>query len=194
MTDVNLTEIVTIIDRSGSMASLVDETISGFNMLVEEQAKLDAGKALLTLVQFNDSVRTTFDCVDVKEKPLLSKENYVPGGYTSLYDAIGLTIENVGKRLSETAEENRPSKILVFIMTDGAENTSKKFSQKQIKEMIEHQTEKYGWEFSYIGNGTFLNHQQQAQSIGFAAQSIDVKGTLEAYHSVTRAVSVRRTQ
>ena len=107
MTDPNVTEIVAILDRSGSMGTLIAETIGGFNNFVEEQKKTD-GKAILTLVQFDDQYQIDYEGVDVNDVKPLDEKTYVPRGMTALLDAVGKTIVSVGERLSHTEEEKRP--------------------------------------------------------------------------------------
>lgn len=146
----NLTEIVAIIDASGSMGPFVYDTIGGFNTFLETQKSLD-GEANITIVSF-DSVNphnVLYDGVDVKVCEGLTAKNYIVGAMTPLYDAIGHTIISVGNRLSSLPEEERPSKVLFLISTDGEENSSRDFNQIKIKEMIEHQKSKYNWEFVF---------------------------------------------
>jgi len=150
MTDKNLTEIVIIIDRSGSMHHLQEETITGFNVFLDEQQKLE-GKALLTLVQFDDQYELIHDAVNVQDVPLLNEETYRPRGYTALLDAIGKTVSTVGDRLKGTPEGKRPSKVIFLIITDGYENDSKEFGRSAIKKMISHQEDKYSWKFTFMG-------------------------------------------
>jgi len=133
----NLTEMVFILDRSGSMSNLTKDTIGGFNTMIENQKKED-GDAVLTTVLFDDMYELLHDGVNIQDVKELTNKEYYARGMTALLDAIGKTINTVGERLSKTKEENRPSKIIFVITTDGQENSSKEFTQKQIKEMIEH--------------------------------------------------------
>ena len=133
----NLTEIVFILDRSGSMSRLVEDTIGGFNSFIETQKK-EVGEAVLTTILFDDQYEILHNGVDIKNvKPMTTKE-YSARGMTALLDAIGKTINNVGDRLNKTDDKDKPSKVIFVITTDGQENSSKEFTQKQIKEMIEH--------------------------------------------------------
>lgn len=116
-----LTEIVVILDRSGSMESIRDDAIGGFNAFMESQ-KAVAGEATSTLVQFNTTLETVHENVPLQDMPLLDSKTYVPGGGTALLDAVGLTVDRVGKRLAVTPEDKRPEKVMVAILTDGEEN------------------------------------------------------------------------
>lgn len=162
----DLTEIIFIIDRSGSMDRLTQDTIGGFNSFIENQKK-EAGEAKLTTVLFDDNYEVLHDGVDLKEvKPLTDKEYYARGT-TALLDAVGKTITEVGNRLSNTPEEERPEKVMVIITTDGAENASKEYTKSKVKEMIEEQTNKYSWVFMFLGAN--IDAVSEAQSIGISA-------------------------
>jgi len=146
--DQNLTEIVFILDRSGSMGGLENDTIGGFNGFVKKQVK--AGQTSLTTVLFDDKYEILHNGVDAGNVTLTDRE-YFTRGSTALLDAVGKTINDVGKRLYETAEESRPGKVIFVITTDGLENASREFSYDEVKRMITHQTEKYDWEFVFMG-------------------------------------------
>ena len=145
----NLIEIVAILDRSGSMSSLIGDTIGGYNTLINEQKKED-GEANVTLALFDDKYDLIYDNVNINDVVELTESVYVPRGMTAMYDAIGRTIDSVGKRLSETDESERPSKVVVTIITDGYENSSSDYTKSQIKEMIELQESEYNWEFMFL--------------------------------------------
>lgn len=142
-------EIVFVLDRSGSMSSMAKEAIGGFNAFIEEQKKLP-GDAKLTLVLFDHEYQLVYGGKDIKSVEPLCDHTYVPRGTTALLDACGRTIDDVGKRLSEMIEEDRPGKVLVAILTDGLENASSDFTKAKISEMISHQREKYSWEFVFL--------------------------------------------
>lgn len=146
----NLTEIVAILDASGSMQGFASDTIGGFNAFLEQQKTLP-GEANITVTTFesNNPNKTIYDGVNIKECQGLDSTNYVIGGTTPLYDAIGHTIDVVGKRLALTPEDERPSKVLFLISTDGMENSSTDYTQEKIKNMIEHQQKNYNWEFVF---------------------------------------------
>jgi uncharacterized protein YegL len=183
----NLTEIVTILDSSGSMAALADETISGYNLFIEEQKKLP-GDARLTTVLFNSGYTRLLDRVDIhKAKPLTSAE-YQIGGMTALLDAIGRTVDDIGKKLDKTPEEERPSRVIVMILTDGEENSSKKFNAAQIKEKIDTQKNVYSWEFIFLAKD--LQTVELATSIGIN-NSVQYHASVVGTQNVFRGLSVQ---
>ncbi|MEI6422407.1 MAG: vWA domain-containing protein [Lentisphaerota bacterium] len=142
-------EIAVVIDESGSMKNLANDTIGGFNTFLEDQ-KACPGTARLTVVKFNTGYDKLYDGVELQSAKPLTAENYRPGGMTALYDAIGQAINAVGTRLANEPEDQRPGKVIVAILTDGEENSSKEFTQEKIAEMIKHQTEKYNWNFMFL--------------------------------------------
>jgi uncharacterized protein YegL len=150
MTKPNLTEIIIVLDRSGSMDGIVDDTIGGINTLITEQAK-NPGEVKLTLIQFDNQYEVFVAGRPIKDVPLLNKATYVPRGSTALLDAIGRTINDVGARLSTTKEEERPSLVLFVIQTDGQENASREYTHEKIKQMIAHQKDTYKWQFLFLG-------------------------------------------
>lgn len=151
MTKENLTSINVIIDQSGSMGHLTKDTIGGFNKFLAEQKDVP-GEALFTLCLFATDYRLVHDCVKIGDVPELNERTYRPGGGTALLDALGTTIDEVGKKLATLADDERPSKVIFLIITDGEENMSKVYhEQNRIKDMVTHQREKYNWEFVFMG-------------------------------------------
>lgn len=145
------THIAVLLDRSGSMGAVKDETISGFNYFLKEQ-KAAGDNASFTLVQFDsESTDVVHEARPVRDVPDLNQDTYQPRGSTPLLDALGGTINSTGKTLAGIPEANRPDKVVFVIITDGEENASHKFTKTQVKEMIDHQTEKYKWQFVYLG-------------------------------------------
>ena len=145
------THIAVLLDRSGSMESIKAETISGFNFFLNEQKKSGAN-ASLTLVQFDtQETEIVHEAKPVQSVPELNADTYQPRGGTPLLDALGETISSTGRTLAVVPEANRPDKVVFVIITDGQENSSHKFSKTQIKEMLEHQTNVYKWQFIYLG-------------------------------------------
>ena len=191
----NLTEIVFILDESGSMSRLTDDTIGGYNSFVKEQ-KNQSGEAYLTTVLFDDRYIVLHDHINIHEVPELTWQEYKPLGLTALMDAIGRTINNVDERLANTPEEERPSHVIFVITTDGYENASQEYTKEKVKEMIEHQQTKYSWEFMFLGAG--IDAYEEAASIGLnnvhtmsVASSAD--GINNMYASVTYATNAIRS-
>lgn len=145
----NFTRIAIILDRSGSMRTLVNATVSGFNEYVGK-LKSQPGEVKLKLIRFDDQYEEVFD-KPLSEVPLLTADDMVPRGMTALLDAQGKTIVNIGRELEGMTEEDRPAKVIVMTMTDGEENQSREYDTAQIASMIKAQQEKYGWEFLYFG-------------------------------------------
>jgi len=149
-----LTEIVCILDRSGSMGSLQEETITKFNAFVEEQKDVP-GDALVTVVLFDDQYDVLHASLPLPELPKLTSKDYFARGWTALNDALGKTIAEVGGRLDGMAEEDRPEKVIFMIITDGLENKSQEFpgedGRLKVKAMVDHQREKFSWEFMFLG-------------------------------------------
>lgn len=146
----NLTQLVFILDRSGSMAGLESDTIGGFNAMLEKQKKED-GECIITTVLFDHEVELLHDRIDIRAVRPMSEKEYMVRGSTALLDAIGKTIHKIGNAEKNTAEEYRAEKVMVVIITDGEENSSRFYSLKEVKHMIERQKERYGWEFIFLG-------------------------------------------
>lgn len=188
------TELVCIIDMSGSMEDLTTDTIGGYNSLIAKQREVP-GEAFVTTVLFNDRYYMISDHVEISKAEPLTAYQYRPIGMTALLDAVGKTIDSVGQRLNITPEDERPDKVIFAITTDGYENSSKDYCRYRIKEMIQHQQEKYSWEFLFIGAG--IDAYDEAGSLGIdsthtAYVTTDSLGTATAYNSVSNAfTSVR---
>lgn len=145
-----LTELVFILDKSGSMADLKKDTIGGFNSMLAKQRKVE-GECFVTTVLFDNYYELLHDRIDIRAiEPITEKEYYV-GGSTALLDAIGKTINKIGKTQLVTKEEYRAEKVLFVIITDGEENSSREFSSSDIKKLITNQKKEYNWEFIFLG-------------------------------------------
>lgn len=184
------TEVVFVMDRSGSMSSIQSDAIGGFNSVIKSQRE-DEGTSSISLVLFDDQYEVVYENVDINEVKELDNKTFVPRGMTALLDAIGKTINSVGDRLSKTEEDNRPEKVMLCIITDGQENQSREFTNEKIKEMIEHQRTKYNWEFSFLAanqdafkTGGNLGISS-AYTASFAANSV---GTRTAYATMDSMV------
>jgi uncharacterized protein YegL len=146
----NLTEIICVVDKSGSMSPRTADVIGGFNQFLEDQKKV-AGEALITLTLFDTSYTVVHNGKALGTVPPLNNNTYIAGGMTALLDAIGKTIDEVGARLHKTPESDRPEKVIFLIITDGEENSSKEYRLEQIKEKIKIQQESFKWAFVYLG-------------------------------------------
>ena len=190
----NLTEMVFILDRSGSMSHLEADTIGGYNSLLEKQ-KREQGEAVVTTVLFDDKYELIHDHADIKKVNPLTDREYFARGSTALLDAIGKTINHVGHRHKYAPDSEVPSKTMVVIITDGFENASREFSQPQIKSMIEHQKERYGWEFLFLGAN--IDAVNTARNYGIAPDravkyEADSIGTMTNFEAVSKTVSCVR--
>ena len=191
----NLTEIVFILDRSGSMAGLEDDTIGGFNAMIEKQ-KREPGEAYVSTVLFDNERDVIHDRVDIQKiQPMTRKEYYVRG-CTALLDAVGKAIHHIGNVHKYAREEDRPEKTIFVITTDGMENASLEYSYDRLKAMIERQKEKYGWEFIFLGAN--IDAAKEAARFGIDADCAanyhaDTLGTAVIYEAVNQAVCRTRS-
>ena len=146
----NLTELVMILDRSGSMGGLESDTIGGYNSMLQKQ-KEAAGEVLVSTVLFDDQSEVLYDRVPLDRMPRMTEKEYYVRGCTALLDAVGRAIHHIGNVHKYAREEDRPEKTIFVITTDGMENASHEYSYEQVKMMVESQKEKYGWEFLFLG-------------------------------------------
>ena len=186
----NLTEVVFLLDRSGSMAGLESDTVGGFNGFVKRQCEME-GETLLTTVLFDDEYEVLWEGIEADRVRLTDKEYFVRG-CTALLDAVGKTIVKVGQRLSKTPEERKPGKVIFVITTDGMENASLEYTYEKIKEMIQHQKEKYSWEFIFMGAN--IDVAEEAGNLGINAENAydyeaTDSGVEEMYMKMSEAVS-----
>ena len=191
----NLTEIVFILDRSGSMSGLEQDTIGGFNSLIEKQKK-ENGEAYISTVLFDHISEVLHDRVDLKKiKPMTEDEYYVRGS-TALLDAVGGAINHIGNVHKYARKEDVPEKTIFVIMTDGYENASRRYDYDEIRRMITRQKEKYGWEFMFLGAN--IDVISEARKFGVDEEMAveflnDKKGTAVSYDAICGAVSNCRT-
>ena len=164
----NLTEILFILDRSGSMDPLTEVAIAGFNEFLREQTA-EPGLARLTLVLFDDQYEVPVSSLPLPEIIPLDVSTYVPRGSTALLDAIGRGVDELGTKLAALPEPDRPGKVIVAILTDGEENASRHFDWQQISARIRHQTNVYGWNFLFLGANQ--DTIATAAKMGIAAQN-----------------------
>ena len=146
----NLTELVFILDRSGSMSGLEADTIGGFNSMIERQKEAE-GEALVSTVLFDDESRVVHDRVDIRRIEPMTRKDYYVGGCTALLDAVGGAIRHIGTIHKYARPEDVPEHTIFVITTDGMENASHRYDAAEVKRMIERQKEKYGWEFMFLG-------------------------------------------
>ena len=145
----NLTELVMILDRSGSMGGLESDTIGGYNSMLKKQGETE-GEVLVSTVLFDDRSEVLFDRVPLEELPQMTDKEYYVRGCTALLDAVGGAIRHIGNVHKYAREEDRPEKTIFVITTDGLENASREYSYDRVKRMVERQKEKYGWEFLFL--------------------------------------------
>lgn len=185
------TEIVFILDRSGSMAGLEADTIGGFNSLIQKQKK-EEGKALVSTVLFDDKTEVLHDRKELdKIEPLTDKDYYVRG-CTALLDAVGGAIHHIGNVHKYARAEDRPEKTLFIITTDGMENASRRYSYEKVKQMIERQKKRYGWEFLFLGAN--IDAVSVAGSFGIAPERAvryhsDERGTELNYRVLSETIA-----
>ena len=190
----NLTELVFILDRSGSMQGLEVDTIGGFNAMLEKQKK-EPGEAFVSTILFNDHTQVLHDRVKIEAvEPITHREYYVRG-CTALLDAIGGAIHNIGNIHKYARSEDVPEHTLFVITTDGMENASRRYTSQQVKTMIQRQKEKYGWEFLFLGAN--IDAVETAGSLGIAPDRAvnyhcDSEGTRLNYEVVSQAVTAVR--
>lgn len=188
----DLTEIIFVLDRSGSMSNLTEDTIGGFNSFIENQKK-EAGEALVTTVLFDNKYEMLHDGVNIKDIKPLTNQEYYARGMTALLDAVGTAITDVGVRLNNTPEEERPSKVMMIIMTDGLENASKEYTKQQVKEMIERQTNTYSWQFIFLGAN--IDTVKEAESIGISSEfASDYGWSAQGVESTYQAINCMATE
>lgn len=165
------THITVVLDRTGSMESIRDDTIGGFNTFLKKQQS-ESGRATLTLVQFDtqDPYEVIHRFKPIKKVPALTRETYVPRASTPLLDTLGRTINDLEKSLVKLKVNNQPSKIIVAVVTDGQENSSKEFTKKQIETMIKDKTKKCGWEFVFLSAD--IAAIEDAKAVGISANAV----------------------
>ncbi len=190
----NITELVFILDRSGSMSGLESDTIGGFNAMIAKQKKED-GEAYVSTVLFDNVSEVLHDRVKLADIPEMTDRDYTVRGCTALIDAIGGAIHHIGNIHKYARPEDVPEHTMFIITTDGAENASHLYTADRVKKMIERQKEKYGWEFLFIGAN--IDAVETAGRYGIAPDRAvnyhaDKKGTQVLYENISAAVcSVR---
>lgn len=193
----NITELVFILDRSGSMSGLEADTIGGFNAMIEKQRKED-GECYVSTVLFDNCSEVLHDRVRLSEIKPMTDRDYTVRGCTALIDAIGGAIHHIGNVHKYARPEDVPARTMFIITTDGMENASRRYTGERVKDMIERQKEKYGWEFLFIGAN--IDAVETAARYGIERDravnyNADKEGTRVVYESVAKAVCrVRRCE
>lgn len=190
----DLTELVFILDRSGSMFSLIGDTIGGFNSMLAKQKKED-GEAFVSTVLFSDESVVLHDRVPLQNVSEMTEKEYTVGGCTALIDAIGEAIRHIGNVHKYARLEDVPEHTVFVIITDGMENASHRYNDREVKRMIERQQEKYGWEFLFLGAN--IDAVQTAKRYGIRENRAvnyhaDKLGTKSVYDAVSEAVVCAR--
>jgi uncharacterized protein YegL len=176
-----LTELVFILDRSGSMAGLEADTIGGYNSMLAKQQELD-GECHITTVLFDNSYELLHDRIDIKGVSPITEKEYQVGGSTALLDAIGMTIHKIGNAQKNTADDYRAENVMFVIITDGEENSSREYSAEKVKSQIKRQKTKYGWEFIFLGAN--IDAVQTARQFGIS------EDRAQTYHADKEGVSL----
>ncbi len=190
----NLTEMVFILDKSGSMSGLEADTIGGFNGMIEKQKK-EEGEALVSTVLFSDESHVIHDRVDLQKIEPMTDRQYYVGGCTALIDAIGGAIHHIGNVHKYAREEDRPEHTIFVITTDGMENASRHYTSDKVKSMVQRQKEKYGWEFLFLGAN--IDAVETAARFGINEDRAvnfcnDAQGQALNYSEVSEAVRIVR--
>lgn len=186
----NLTELVFILDRSGSMAGLEDDTIGGFNAMIEKQ-KGEPGEAVVSTVLFDNESVVLHDRVDLRQIAPMTRRDYYVRGCTALLDAVGGAIHHIGNVHKYAREEDRPEKTLFVITTDGMENASRRYTYDRVKAMLQRQKEQCGWDFLFLGAN--IDAAREAGRFGIAPDRAanyhaDHQGTEAIFESVNEAI------
>ena len=190
----NKTELVFILDRSGSMSGLEEDTVGGFNSMIKKQRKLE-GEVKVSTVLFNHRSKVIHNRLDIEEVNLMTENEYQVSGTTALLDAVGRSIRKIKHVYADTLREDRPSKVIFVITTDGMENSSREFSYKRIKNNIEQLQEEYGWEFLFLGAN--IDAVSEASKFGIRPKRAvrfhsDSKGTKLNYMVLNKAIGKMR--
>ena len=194
-----LTELVFILDRSGSMNGLESDTVGGFNSMLQKQQKesAESGSCRITTVLFDNDYELLHDRIDIQAVKPITENEYFVRGQTALLDAIGKTIRKIADVQKNTAEEYRAGKVLFIITTDGLENASREYSVRKVKRLIETQKSKHGWEFIFMGAN--IDSVETAGRLGINADRAvdwlaDNKGTALSYDIMSAAVGTFRAK
>ena len=192
----NITELVFILDKSGSMEGLEDDTIGGFNSMIEKQKALE-GECFVSTILFDHESAVLHDRIKLSEVPKMTKKDYVVGGCTALVDAVADAINHIGNIHKYARPVDVPEHTMFIITTDGEENASHRYTSDKLKKMIDRQKERYGWEFLFIGAN--IDAVETAKNIGISPEravnyNADSVGTKILYSSVAKAITCIRSE
>ena len=189
------THIIMVLDRSGSMGSVWDDTMGGFNSFIKAQKKVP-GVATVSLVQFDDQYEPLLDFIPLKEVKPLTRETYIPRGMTALLDAIGRTMVKEGEKLAAMDEDDRPDRVILVVITDGQENASSEYTRDRIFKLIRHQEETYSWKVVFIGanqDAIATGAQLGVMAANALTYAATAKGTQHLFSTVARSMAAYRT-
>ncbi len=189
-----MTEIVFILDKSGSMQGMEKDTIGGFNSMMEKQRK-EEGEAVVSTILFDNYSEVIHDRLPLKDVPPMTEREYRVGGCTALLDAIGGAINHIANIHKYARKEDVPAQTIFIITTDGYENASRKYDYARVKRMIEEKKEKHGWEFLFLGAN--IDAAKEAKRFGISEDRAadylcDAEGTAVSYSVINKALSVKR--
>lgn len=189
----NLTEIVCVLDRSGSMGSIIDDAIGGFNAFLRSQQELDEGLARMTIAMFDDEYDLITESEDIADVEEFDTTTFVPRGCTALNDAIGKTITTMSENFNNRSKSKKPDNVVFVILTDGGENTSREYKLDQVKKLIEDKTENEDWKFVFLSSDVSAFEQGDALGIRNTTRyGKSGKSTKSAYASLSCAVEGSR--
>jgi uncharacterized protein YegL len=181
------TEIVVVLDRSGSMESVRTDAIGGFNTFLKEQ-KAAPGEANLRIVLFDDKYETLYNG-PLRDAPELTERTFVPRGLTALHDAMAKAVVETGMKLDALPEHEKPDKVIFVTLTDGYENASREYNQQSVRDMVTHQEEKYSWKFVYLAAGQDAVLEAEKLGVTLSCDYLGTaQGTASAYKGISRGV------
>ena len=192
----NLTELVFILDRSGSMSGMEKDVIGGFNSMIEKQKK-ESGTAYVSTVLFSNTSKVLHDRVDIKDIKPMTEEDYQVNGCTALLDAIGGAIRHISNVHKYARKEDVPVKTIFLITTDGMENASREYSSSRVKEMIQAKTQEFGWEFIFLASN--IDAVETAERYGIRKERAvnyvqNKEGIEKSYYMMSEAISTLRNK
>ena len=187
----NYTHVSVLLDRSGSMESIKNDTIGGFNNFIGEQKKVE-GEMTITLCQFDHEYENLYNFIDIQEVVPLTDRTFIPRGSTALLDSVAKIIIDTGKKLAEMSEEQRPERVMIVIITDGMENASVEQTRASVAAMVKHQEDNYQWQFVYIGANQDGFTEASKMGMHGVSYTATGQGVSALYSAVTSNVTMNR--